>query len=343
MAAMSRRVPVVYFDGGEDRRLRVSVYQPRPNVTVVRGLTARCDSFHRRGLDGLARLYANWRLGDLRRKHKRIIFWCAENWLRPYRFIKHDVVVYDCIDPCFSNNPKRIEIFQHREEKVLADAAHVFASADALADFCRRHNGNVTLLNNACEPGDYEPALLQAAPMPAWWPRTDKPIAAYLGTMDWRFDFAAVEAACREHPELHFVLAGYRLPTFDSWAQRLSHLLNVTQPGRISLEDGRYLLSRCAIGLIPFAIGPMNDAVNPVKMYAYALLGKPMAGTATRELLSRTQLVSVAGSPEEFGQAVGQAMARSRDETVAANLRKFALDNTWEHRAALAWETIQNL
>jgi hypothetical protein len=343
MAALSRRVPIVFFDGGADSRLRVTIQNPRPNVTVVRGLTARCESFHRRGLDKLAGLYANWRLRDIRRKYKRVIFWSAENWLRPYRFIRHDVVVYDCIDPCFSTNPKRIEIFQQREEKVLADAAHVFATADALADFCRRHNGNVTLLNNACEPADYEQTLLDAAPQPAWWPKTVKPVAAYLGSLDWRFDFGAVESACREHPELHFVLAGNRLRAFDGWGQRLAEMPNVTLPGRISVEDGRFLLSRCAIGLIPFNVGPMNDAVNPVKMYAYALLGKPMAGTNVREMASRMQIVAVANTPQEYAQAVARAMEQSHDATMAANLRKFALDNTWEHRAAQAWGAIQGL
>jgi hypothetical protein len=87
----------------------------------------------------------------------------------------------------------------------------------------------------------------------------------------------------------------------------------------------------------------MNDAINPVKMYAYALLGKPMAGSNVRELASRMQIVAVAKSPHDYGRAVTQAMEQSRDETMTANLRKFALDNTWEHRAAQAWEAIQAL
>jgi hypothetical protein len=343
MRAISRHVPVVFFDGGADRLWHVTIQQPAPNVTVVRGLTAVCQRLKQRGLSALARAYAAWHLRKLRRSHSRIIFWLAENWLRPDRFIQHDAMVYDCIDPCFSEDPRRIEIFNGREIDAMAAADVVFATADTLADFCRQHHSRVALINNACEPADYAPALLDAAPRPAWWPNTDKPIAAYLGSLDWRFDFAAVETACRELPERHFVLAGNALDDFRPHVQKLQALPNVTCPGRVSLEDGRYLLNHCAVGLIPFTAGKMNDAINPVKMYAYALLGKPIAGSRVRELTSRPDIASTAASSADFGHAVDAAMQRSRDGQFVSQLRGFASRNTWEHRAAQAWEEIRQL
>ena len=343
MAQMAKFTPVVYFDGGADNPLTVTVHEPRHNITVVRGLTAVCQRLHQRGLGKLASLYTWWHLRNIRRRYGKIIFWCAENWLRPYRWIRHDALVYDCIDPCFSEEPKRVEIFQNRDRLAMADAACVFATADELADFCRRHHRNVLLLNNACEAADYEKQLLDAAPVPDWWPKTGKPIAAYLGSLDWRFDFPAVEKACRDQPELHFVLAGNILPHLQESVAELAKLANVTAPGRISLSDGRYLLSRCAIGLIPFTVGKMNDAINPVKMYAYALLGKPMAGTAVRELLARPDIVSTPRNGADFSSAVTVALAASRLRETAEKLKSFAAANTWEARAAQAWEAIQRL
>jgi hypothetical protein len=343
MAAMSRHLPVVFLDGGADRLWKVTVEQPRPNITVVRGLTSVCQRLWQRGLDRVASAWTRWQLRKLPQARGRVIFWCAENWLRPYRFIRHDALIYDCIDPCFSQDPARIEVFHQRDIDVMSRADLVFATADALADFCRLHHDRVTLLNNACEPSDYAPALLEAAPVPAWWPNTPLPIAGYLGSLDWRFDFEAVTAACRDCPDVHFVLAGNALQAYADELKELTALPNVTCPGRISLADGGYLLSRCAIGLIPFTVGPMNDAINPVKMYAYALLGKPIVGTAVRELLSRPQIVTTAQTPQDFGRAVARALARSHEASCADNLRKFALANTWEQRADQAIQAMQHL
>lgn len=341
MGAMAKYLPVVYFDGGFDRPYRVTFEQPRPNVTVVRGLTAMCQRFRDRRLEKVASAFAAWRLAKLRSKYKRVIFWCAENWLQPFRYIRHDALIYDCIDPCFNEDPRRIELFEKREIQVMSESAQVFATADALADFCRRHHRNVMLLNNACAPSDYADDLLHAAPAPSWWPQTRGAIAAYLGSLDWRFDFGAVTRACTEFPDVQFVLAGNVLPHLQPQVEKLKALPNVVCPGMISVSDGRYLLSRCTIGLIPFTLGPMNDAINPVKMYAYALLGKPMAATAVSELVSRPRIVSTA-APEQFEKAVASALAAAKRPQTSGALKAFAAANTWEARAAQAWDVIKN-
>ena len=341
MRQLGRHLPIIFLDGGADRRLRVTIHRPQTNVTVVRGLTSICQRLAQRHLNPLATVFANWKLETVVQKFSRVIFWASENWLRPYRFIRYDKLIYDCIDPCFSEEPRRIEIFQRRDIEVMNRADHVFATADTLADFCRLHHDRVTLLNNACEPADYAPKLLNSAAKPTWWPQTSKPIAAYLGSLDWRFDFAAVETACRDHPDVHFVLAGNPLPELANRVRHLSALPNVTCPGRISLEDGRFLLKHCTITLIPFTTGPMNDAINPVKMYVYAMLGKPMAGTAVHELTGRPQLVATSGG--NFSSAVGAALCASRRPETAAQLQQFAAANTWQARASKALEVIAKL
>jgi len=340
MRAMSRYLPVVFLDGVAEHSYRVEIEAPQGNVTVVRGLVPFCQRLDRRGLTFLARKYANWRLRRFRRQYRRIIFWASENWLRPYRFIDHDALIFDCIDPCFSEEPDRVRRFQERDRAVLAEADLAFATADTLAEFCRRNHANVVLLNNAADSDDYRPELLEAAPRPAWWPENNKPVAAYLGNLDWRVDFAAVTRACREHPEIQFVMAGNPLHDLDEALTKLKEIPNVICPGRISLADGRYLLRHCAIGMIPFTTGRMNDAINPVKMYIYALLGKPIAGTKVHELTERPHIVFTA---HDFSRAVEAALDAARRPDTAAHLQTFAAANTWGARAETAWAEIQKM
>ena len=340
MAALSRYVPVVYLDSTPEVRGRVTHAQPMEGVTVVKGLISGLLGLRGRGLERAMGLFARWHTGWLRRRYRRVLFWNAENALRPYRYLPHDALVYDCIDPCFSADPEELRAHDDREREALKSATLAFASADSLVERCRRHHPLVALLNNACAPEEYAPDLLAAAPRPAWWPQTDRPLAAYLGSVDWRFDFAAVERACRDHPEFQFIVAGMVHDSCRERAAALAALPNVTCPGRISVPEGRYLLAQCRVGLIPFTPGEMNDAINPVKLYAYALLGKLVVGTAIRELTQRPDVALTGDTPEAFCQAVAAAVSRADEPRTAAHLESFARANTWEARAAQAWETL---
>jgi hypothetical protein len=336
LEAISHHVPVIYIEETEERKRRVTFEKRTRQVTIVRGLATMLVKFQRRHWNVAMWLWCWWHLGWIRRRYRKVIFWNSENWLRPNRFIAHDVLVYDCIDPCFSADPRDLRLFEQRELELLGLADVVFASAQLLVDNCRRHHHDVTLLNNGCDPNEYSENKIASARRPQWWPRTEEPIAAYLGTLDWRFDFRCVRTACRMNPGVHFILAGGFLRELEAHVAELRSMPNVTITGRISLEDGRYLLSRCAIGLIPFTAGEMNDAINPVKLYAYALLGKPVVGTAIRELILRPEVARVGHSPEEFAEKVAEAVALRDDENLRRSLIAFALGNTWENRARQA-------
>lgn len=343
MEAMSKYVPIVYLEDTEERKWHVTYESPLPNVTVVRGLVPMLLSFRRRGWNLAMHAACRWHLRWLRRRYRRVIFWGAENSLRPYQFIPHDGLIFDCIDPCLSDDPQVLADFDVRERELLNAADVVFASADALADRCRQSHSHLTVLNNACEPSEYSDELVNAAPQPEWWPAMNRPIVAYLGTLDVRFDFAAVLELCTIRPDLHFVLAGTILLKYESHIARLISLRNVTCPGRISVEAGRYLISHCSVGLIPFTPGPMNDAINPVKMYAYALLGKPVVGTAIRELQSRPDIVLVGNSSFTLSTCLSEAIHMVQQKDVADRLRTFAMRNTWADRAAEAWNAMSGL
>jgi glycosyltransferase involved in cell wall biosynthesis len=343
MEALSKYIPIIYLDGSRDARGKVTRNQISEQVTVVRGLLRQMVSFKLRGYEQPSYAWGWWHTRWIRRKYSHIIFMDSENWLRPYRFIPHDSLVFDCIDPCFDRSPAVLSDFETRELQILRASQAVFATADSLIEFARKHNNNVTLLNNACSPGEYSPELVAEARKPKWWPTAVAPIAAYLGAIDWRFDFDFAVQAAKDQPGVSFVFAGNMLAEVKGKSKPLTDLPNVCMAGSISVEEGRYLLAHCDIGLIPFKMGEMNDAINPVKMYAYAYLGKPIAGSAVRELASRPTIADVGRTPVEFSAAITAALDRANDPSAKATLQAFAAENTWEKRAEQAWKVLEKL
>ena len=55
-----------------------------------------------------------WREAFLTGRGELLVFWNAENWQRPYRFIPHAWLIYDCIDPSFSVDEGRLISFEWR-------------------------------------------------------------------------------------------------------------------------------------------------------------------------------------------------------------------------------------
>jgi len=341
MDALSRYVPVIYLDGGWDRSWGVVTrHAVTERVTVIRGLLRPMVSMRLRNFELPSRVLGWWNTRWIRRKYRKIVFIDSENWLRPYRFIPHDCLIFDCIDPCFDRSAEVLRDFNQREEEVLSRAQLVFATAESLVEQASRFNPRVHLLNNACAPEEYTDALVACAPVPIWWPKAGGPIAAYLGSIDRRFDFELSLQAAIDHPDVCFILAGNILPEVSASAEPLRALPNVRLPGRISVEEGRYLLAHCNIGLIPFLPGEMNDAINPVKMYAYAFMGKAMAGSAVRELTLRPEIVDTGDTAERFSDAVGRALVRSQSVEHRNTLKAYAMQNTWEMRAETMWTII---
>jgi glycosyltransferase involved in cell wall biosynthesis len=333
MQALSEHFRVIYLNGSKPKEGWLSVQRVTNNLVVVGGLAPLLGALERRGLQWFARLIGRGVAALCRRRGETLVFWNAENWLRPYRFIPYAWLVYDCIDPSFSVDEQRLAAFEARESEVLGAADLVFASASALVERCLQENSKVHLLNNACEPAEFDPVLLAETPCPTWWPQGDLPVAAYLGSLDRRFDFDMVRAAAEHAPGVYFVLAGHALPECEAQVDQLRKLPNISCPGIIDVKEGCYLVAKCAVGLIPFRVGATNDGVNPVKLYMFAFLGKQIVGTAIRELVERPEIVAIGKSPDEFAAHVLNAATLAVRDGARETNRSFARRNTWRERA----------
>jgi O-antigen biosynthesis protein len=332
MRAMSRHLPVVFLDGGTDRLWQVKIRRPEPNFAVVRGLIAVCQRLHKRGMGGLARAYSAWHLRKLPEAHGRVIFWCAENWLRPYRFIRHDALIYDCIDPCF--DPSRQAVFDQRDRSLARDATLVFATAQSLLERMKKENLSSYLLPNGCCEAEYDPAELVKLPRPRLLENIRTPVIGYMGSFDWRIDTQTIAQAAQRLPEFTFALVGRVNTDQEARVRPLRELPNVILPGSVSVQEGRAYVGAFDVGIIPFLPGEIGDAINPVKMHMYLMAGKPVVSTWLAECRRYAPWVTATNSPDEFAAAIRNAVAEGAAKAAARTA--FGRENSWSVRAAQA-------
>jgi hypothetical protein len=349
MLALSQMVPVFYLDAGGDRFCQVSTFCPSPGLTVVTGLARKLNAMARRRLGLAAKAFGTWHISRVTRGYRRRVLWYAENHDRLDRFIPHSVMVHDCIDPCLDEREGARAVWLEREKSVIVKSRKVFVTAESLAEICAPFSNDVMLLPNAAdlpEFGSLGEITTSEPRTPQWWfsePGDERPIITYLGGLNERFDFDLMMAVCQQCTEVRYVFTSAPTAECVSRVTALGSLPNVRCTGMLTNSNVEFVLARTSVGIIPFKMNAIGDAINPNKLFIYAIRGIPIVATATREMLRYRKFVRLARTPSEFVQAIRLALTRTATGNADVQLRQFGENNTWDHRAADAWKAIQSL
>jgi glycosyltransferase involved in cell wall biosynthesis len=246
-------------------------------------------------------------------------------------------LVYDCADPNFL--PESQREFDAAERSVATRAAMTLSTAHSLQAKMETYNQTSFLLPNAISR-DFHPQQTDALPSPPLLRGKPHPVVGYLGTVDWRFDATFVLAAAQALPECTFAIVGRVNDDQREAVASLQRLPNVVMPGQVGYHEGLTWVAAFDVGIIPFSIGEMNDAINPVKMYMYLMAGLPVVATAIAEC-QRNAFVSTATSPDEFARLLRHSVA-ARPVADRQQRIEFALRNTWDIRADEAVALLQS-
>ena len=88
--------------------------------------------------------------------------------------------------------------------------------------------------------------------------------------------------------------------------------------------------------LMPFLVNDLTVCVNPVKLYEYLALGKPVITTNIPEVRLYQDIVYIAESRDEFVRMVENALSELEDPVLRNRLYKTrvqaASTNTWSER-----------
>ncbi|WP_073062218.1 glycosyltransferase [Paracoccus solventivorans] len=153
----------------------------------------------------------------------------------------------------------------------------------------------------------------------------------YVGAIAEWFDSDLLERVARANPDFDIHLCG---AVTAEPPLGLGRLDNITLHGEIPYADVPAFLQQMEVLIIPFQLLPIIKACDPVKFYEYAAVGRPTVSTSLPELARAGDLVLRADSPEDFAAAIRRAAPLARDADLAARLRRYALENAWDFRAA---------
>jgi len=225
----------------------------------------------------------------------------------------------------FSRIPRNVAALQ---EEVIKRVDFVLATSLALADWAESIKGEeVYYLPNGVSEIFFDTF---SAP-PEDFPKDGRPVAVYVGTLDTRFDLDLLAQAALVMKDFHFLIIG---PLTDHSLKAGLKVLqdeeNFTWLGPKEQAAVPAYLRHSTVGMIPFKLNELTEAVNPIKYFEYLACGLPVVAPPMRELTSMQGPLYPYQERDGFSKALREALKAGQREG-AANV-EYASRQTWAGR-----------
>ena len=175
--------------------------------------------------------------------------------------------------------------------------------------------------------------LASARGLPPAMAGMSRPVLGFVGTLFAHLDFDILEEVARVHCDKSLVLVGPLESTARHALERLMRLPNVHYFGNQPRESIAGFISAFDVCLNPFVASRVTESVNPLKVYEYLALGRPVVSTRMRalELESVAGVIHFADDARQFCAQIDRCLSSQVRET--SRLRRRAV-------TAYSWDAL---
>ncbi len=250
-------------------------------------------------------------------------------WLQALPFRR---VIYDCIDDpsIHVRGPHLAGMFGAWEGALIARADGAVVTAETLASSirARRPDVPIAVIRNGVDPEFFCTRAARSA-RPPDVPPPSRRIVGFVGALYEWIDWDLIDQATRALPDTAFVFVGPE--DGRGQARRFAAARNVAFLGRRPYDRIPAYMQAFDVCWVPFRRDPVGLSANPVKIYEYLALGKPVVSTPVADVDSFGACIRVGRTP---GEIVAHIRAALEDAHASAEARRsFARANSWRARA----------
>jgi len=240
------------------------------------------------------------------------------------------VVVYDVLDDLsiYASGEPGLPVGRRvatHHEPLLREADVVIASSEVLVDRLAAIRADVVLVRNGVDLARFDAPAHRPPELP------DGPVVGYVGALAPWVDFDLLEYLV-ERTDWHLLLVG---PADAAVHQRVASLGardDVTWTGLVPFDEVAGYLNSFDVGIVPFVVDRLTEAVDPLKMYEYLAAGRGVVATPL-PACEDVDGVEVADGAGAFVAAIERCLASDPIAT-ADRARASAAEASWDARIA---------
>ena len=246
--------------------------------------------------------------------------------------VKCAQLIYECMDniPFFYKGRTRAKMIEE-ENRICHASDKIITSSVYLKDRLMKEYGiqgeKITVIKNAVDQSFVTQEIKQV--------KLNHPNLMYLGTISEWIDIESLNVLAKANPNYTIYLVGPVAVEIKKQIEKLSD--NIKLLGVIPHEAIKSYILEGDIMLIPFKVSKLIEGVDPVKMYEYLTIRKPVISTYWEELAcyKQNKLVYFYNNAEELKEKVESIIKTNENTNVYGDNTidlEFANKNSWEMR-----------
>jgi glycosyltransferase involved in cell wall biosynthesis len=246
------------------------------------------------------------------------------------------IICYDCIDDVrvFSGVSK-VKLYTKWHIDLIKRANIIFVSAlkikKDIISINPQKAKNLVYLPNAVDNKWFRQRAKNSE-TPEELKKISKPIIGFIGLIYWWIDMELIYDVATKLPNYSFVFVG-------PISQKVRKLPNIYFLGPKPYNEIPVYINTFDICIAPFKINDVGDAVDPLKVYEYLALGKPVIASDIEELRKLDNLIYIAKNDTDFVNCIEKAL-KEKKEDLEIKRQKYAELNSWEARVDTMLQTI---
>ena len=162
------------------------------------------------------------------------------------------------------------------------------------------------------------------------------PIVGYFGTLSHWIDREVILGVSTRYPLWQFVFIGPRAD--DGFLDTVFSRPNCHWLDSQPYETLPGLAVQFDVCWMPFRQTDLTEAVNPVKIYEYLALGKPVVAPSLPDLIQLGPAVKFATNTNKYGQLIKKMIEEKNDAGKEDERRSLARRFSW----SILWQQAQN-
>ncbi len=250
--------------------------------------------------------------------------------------VKGTKIYYECMDNYIYWEPENVRyLFHGNEGWLIKNSNKIIVSSLGLKKMLIKKydcdSEKIVLIRNGYDKEIFQ--NYEKTPL-----KMKHPNAVYIGTIDEWFDFDSLIKYARKNKEKYFYIIGPIGWTVEPKVKAMKEE-NIFFPGPIEHKYVPGTIEESDVMLLPFIVNELIEDVDPVKVYEYLYLKKPVVSTYWKELDQFKDFVIFYENRNDFSKAMNQAFKTKLSDT--KNYQKLMFESTWDERLKKYLEAIK--
>lgn len=253
------------------------------------------------------------------------------------KYLDVEISIYDCVDDHSAFSGANIATVESLEGYLTSHANLIIVSSNLLYKRFKEKKVNVKLISNGVNHKDFYKISHFNDNRIKRIKSKSKIICGFIGAVyDW-IDVDLIEYTVSSLPEHEFVIVG----PVKTDINNLLNYSNIVFLGEVEYDMVPYYIKSFDICMLPFKINRLTENANPIKIYEYFSLGKPVISTHLSELDKYSEYLYIAEDNHDFVEGIKHLVSTKDNPKMIQKRISLAENNSWSSKAEKINELIK--